>query len=285
MPVPNLLAAIARAIEPDGAIPLYHQIVAVVRTEIASGRLAIGAVLPPLRDIGQAAGVNYHTVRQAWDALVADGVLSVRRGRGAVVIAAPRAEDRWRVAPVAARGAAAGIESSVWPVVWVAVAGVDVAAELAGELMAAWRVIAAPWPLDATAPPPGAILTDQAAGPPVWSEREADTAALSLTPPPGALTLITARAHALGHRHIHLVARPGDPARGDLARQLPRVGLAVVQDDHGGITVTLPSGRALVALPPRHDARRLDLPATWSPGPLAGIAHQWDWPSRRARPT
>jgi hypothetical protein len=281
MPVPTLLDAIAAAVDPGGAVPLYHQIAAIVRTEIAAGRLPIGGALPTLRAVEQAAGVNYHTVRQAWDELVADQVLSVRRGRGGVVLRAPRADDRWLVTPATpATGSGAG---SLRPVVWVAVTRIDVAAELAGELMAGWRVIAAPWPLDAPAPPPGAILTDAAVHQPEWLARAADTAALPLTPPRNALALITSRARDLGHRRVRLVADPGDAARDDLARQLPRIGLALADDlEPSGtptITVTLPSGRHLIDHPPRHDAHRLDLPATWAAGPLAGVAHQWSWAS------
>lgn len=52
---------------------------------IASGKLAEGDKLPPVRELAQAIGIHMHTVRAAYHRLEADSLVSMRRGRGTVV--------------------------------------------------------------------------------------------------------------------------------------------------------------------------------------------------------
>lgn len=130
----HLIDVLAKSLDLDDPTPIYHQLAAVVRWEVAKGRLAIGAMLPPVRDVAAAVGVNYHTVRRAWGDLEAEGVLDIRRGRGARVIraAASPALSGWRPGRREDEGEAGD------PVVWVANAWLERAARLATRLGERW---------------------------------------------------------------------------------------------------------------------------------------------------
>ncbi|MCM3696170.1 GntR family transcriptional regulator [Microbacterium oleivorans] len=72
-------------VDPQSAVPLFTQIAAAVRGEITSGRLAAGERLPAARDVAGALEVNLHTVLHAYQDLRDEGLVDLRRGRGAVV--------------------------------------------------------------------------------------------------------------------------------------------------------------------------------------------------------
>jgi len=72
-------------IDPESDAPLFAQIAASVRADAAAGRLRAGERLPAARDIASALGVNVHTVLHAYQDLRDEGLLELRRGRGAVV--------------------------------------------------------------------------------------------------------------------------------------------------------------------------------------------------------
>lgn len=69
----------------DGEGPLYEQIAGAIRRAISSGELPAGERLPPARELAGAIDVNLHTVLRAYALLREDGLIEVRRGRGAVV--------------------------------------------------------------------------------------------------------------------------------------------------------------------------------------------------------
>ena len=74
-------------IEPTGGSPLYDQIAAAVRRAISDGEVSEGDRLPATRDLAASLGVNMHTVVRAYGVLRDEGLLEVRRGRGAIVTA------------------------------------------------------------------------------------------------------------------------------------------------------------------------------------------------------
>ena len=74
-------------VDPGSSRPLFEQIAASVRGEIARGALVVGDRLPGARDVAHELGVNHHTVLRAYQDLRDEGVVELRRGRGAVVTA------------------------------------------------------------------------------------------------------------------------------------------------------------------------------------------------------
>src|SRR5215813_14185817 len=74
----------------DG-VPIYLQIVQQIKSLVASGRLAPGEELPPIRVLAEQLLVNANTVARAYRELAAAGVLTNHRTAGTYVAAgAPR---------------------------------------------------------------------------------------------------------------------------------------------------------------------------------------------------
>ena len=72
-------------IDPAAPEPIYAQIAAQVRSAAARGELSAGERLPSARDLAESLEVNLHTVLRAYQDLRDDGLIELRRGRGAVV--------------------------------------------------------------------------------------------------------------------------------------------------------------------------------------------------------
>lgn len=72
-------------IDPSRDVPLFQQLVAAIRAEVAEGRLVVGTRLPAARELAGALDVNVHTVLRAYQELRDEGLLDLRRGRGAIV--------------------------------------------------------------------------------------------------------------------------------------------------------------------------------------------------------
>lgn len=78
---------------PDmSATPLHRMIAEELREQIRGGALPPGAPVPSESELVARYGVARGTVRQALAALRAEGVITVRRGARAVVLAQPRAQ-------------------------------------------------------------------------------------------------------------------------------------------------------------------------------------------------
>jgi GntR family transcriptional regulator len=78
-------------LDPAAEEPLFAQLVAQLRLAIAQGELRDGQRLPAARELAESLEVNIHTVLRAYQELRDDGLIELRRGRGAVVaIAAGR---------------------------------------------------------------------------------------------------------------------------------------------------------------------------------------------------
>ncbi|GAA1121311.1 GntR family transcriptional regulator [Streptomyces javensis] len=82
-------------VDPGSAVPLADQIAASVRGAIADGTVRPGERLPAARALGESLGVNVHTALRGYQRLREEGLIELRRGRGAVVTGAqPTARAR-----------------------------------------------------------------------------------------------------------------------------------------------------------------------------------------------
>ncbi|MFJ8752391.1 GntR family transcriptional regulator [Streptomyces sp. NPDC102441] len=82
---------------PGSPVPLGEQIAACVRGAIANGTAAPGERLPPAREVAESLGVNVHTVLRGYQRLRDESLIELRRGRGAVITAAPGAASQARL--------------------------------------------------------------------------------------------------------------------------------------------------------------------------------------------
>jgi DNA-binding transcriptional regulator YhcF (GntR family) len=72
-------------IDPSSPVPLFEQLAAGVRSDIGRGELTAGDRLPSARELAQSLDINLHTVLRAYQELRDEGLVDLRRGRGAVV--------------------------------------------------------------------------------------------------------------------------------------------------------------------------------------------------------
>jgi GntR family transcriptional regulator len=72
-------------INPEDQRPIYQQVVDAIKALIASGQLAEGTHLPPVRQVAADLQVNLNTIAAAYRELQAEGLLTIRHGSGAVV--------------------------------------------------------------------------------------------------------------------------------------------------------------------------------------------------------
>ncbi|MDO4610918.1 GntR family transcriptional regulator [Corynebacterium sp.] len=70
-------------------LPIYGQLVAELRRRIADGDVPVGERLPSAGELADSLGLNRNTVLRAYRTLRDDGLVELRRGRGATVVAAP----------------------------------------------------------------------------------------------------------------------------------------------------------------------------------------------------
>jgi DNA-binding transcriptional regulator YhcF (GntR family) len=75
-------------IDPTSAAPLGDQVAASVRRAIADGQVVAGEKLPPAREVAESLGINLHTVLRGYQRLRDEGLVDLRRGRGAVLTSA-----------------------------------------------------------------------------------------------------------------------------------------------------------------------------------------------------
>lgn len=98
-------------VDPTSDAPLFAQLAASVRMGAAAGRLRPGDRLPAAREVAASLGVNLHTVLRAYQQLRDEGLVDMRRGRGAVVTeaAGPLAELHDDIRALAAKAHALGL--------------------------------------------------------------------------------------------------------------------------------------------------------------------------------
>ena len=98
-------------VDPASDVPIFAQVAASVRADAASGRLRSGDRLPSAREVASALEVNLHTVLRAYQELRDEGLVDMRRGRGAVVTdaVAPLAQLHDDVVALVERARALGL--------------------------------------------------------------------------------------------------------------------------------------------------------------------------------
>jgi len=72
-------------IDPTAAEPIFAQLASQVRAQVTLGTLEPGTRLPAARELAASLDVNVHTVLRAYQDLRDEGLVELRRGRGAVV--------------------------------------------------------------------------------------------------------------------------------------------------------------------------------------------------------
>jgi GntR family transcriptional regulator len=72
-------------VDPESAVPLFEQLAAAIRGDAARGAIRPGERLPAARDVAESLDINVHTVLRAYQLLREEGLIDLRRGRGAVV--------------------------------------------------------------------------------------------------------------------------------------------------------------------------------------------------------
>ncbi|PQO42078.1 GntR family transcriptional regulator [Blastopirellula marina] len=72
-------------VHPSSGVPIYRQIIDQVVTMVVGARLAEGDMLPSVREMAAALGVNPMTISKAYARLEADGVVERVRGRGMMI--------------------------------------------------------------------------------------------------------------------------------------------------------------------------------------------------------
>ncbi|MBW8761140.1 MAG: GntR family transcriptional regulator [Microbacterium sp.] len=78
-------------IDADSPTAIFDQVAASIRADIVSGRVVQGDRLPTAREVASALDINVHTVLRAYQQLRDEGLVDLRRGRGAVVSASAAA--------------------------------------------------------------------------------------------------------------------------------------------------------------------------------------------------
>lgn len=76
-------------IDPVAATAVFTQIETSIAIQIATGSIVTGTRLPAARELADSLDVNIHTVLRAYQGLRDDGLIELRRGKGAVVVGMP----------------------------------------------------------------------------------------------------------------------------------------------------------------------------------------------------
>lgn len=163
----------------DSPVPLYHQLAEAIRWRISTGELAAGEQLPTVREAAAELGINFHTVRRAYQELAQDGLVQSNGSRGTWVLdrATPetdrRAVELDRFLDQISREArerfaldpgelgqllAERVHETATPVVHVLECSDSQCRDHVEEIERRWRVDARPWSLERSGEPPPGLL-------------------------------------------------------------------------------------------------------------------------------
>lgn len=78
-------------VDPSSTVPLFDQLAASIRSGAITGALATGERLPAARELAESLDLNVHTVLRAYQLLRDEGLIELRRGRGATITERARA--------------------------------------------------------------------------------------------------------------------------------------------------------------------------------------------------
>lgn len=81
-------------IDTTSSVPLADQIAGCARRAVADGSVRPGERLPAARILADSLGVNVHTVLRGYQRLRGEGLIELRRGRGAIVVDGAVAQAR-----------------------------------------------------------------------------------------------------------------------------------------------------------------------------------------------
>ena len=101
-------------IDPASGDALFDQLAAAIRAEIGRGSVGPGDRLPAARELAASLDINIHTVLRAYQELRDEGLVDLRRGRGAIVTeqAAAPAELAAAIRTLVADARRLGVSSS-----------------------------------------------------------------------------------------------------------------------------------------------------------------------------
>jgi GntR family transcriptional regulator len=71
-------------IDPGSDVPIFDQVAGSIRADMVTGHIRPGDKLAPARALAASLQVNLHTVLRAYQLLRDEGLVDMRRGRGAV---------------------------------------------------------------------------------------------------------------------------------------------------------------------------------------------------------
>ena len=76
-------------INPSSGVPIYRQIMDMIKDAVMSGQVKPGEQLPSIREIAESMTINSLTVLKAYNKLEAIGIISTKRGMGTFVTDQP----------------------------------------------------------------------------------------------------------------------------------------------------------------------------------------------------
>ena len=83
------MAKLTIHINPSSGVPIYRQIMDMIKDAIMSGQIKPGEQLPSIREVAESMTINSLTVLKAYNKLEAIGIISTKRGMGTFVADQP----------------------------------------------------------------------------------------------------------------------------------------------------------------------------------------------------